>query len=207
MTPGAFPAGGPVGGEGTIPGVGLALPMPQAPVEPAVAAPALQPAYGVMQSSTSSRDHPRPPSNPYSVGSLVSLQQQTNLQPHQIMQQLQPPHQNLPPPPPFPAMPAFPQQHQNLTQQIMPQNVPGISGQPAVSISGPYVQGQPPQTSLPPMKQIMGPSPPAGLPPMHSMGTAGFGAGPRPSRMNSQSASVQFGNSGAQPTTFQVWPT
>ncbi|CAM6082730.1 unnamed protein product [Calypogeia fissa] len=206
VTPGAFAAGGPVRGDGTIPGVGLAMPMPQASVDPAVVAPALQPVFGVLHNNSSSRDLPPPPSNPYPVGALVSLQQQTPLQSHQHMQQLQPPQQSLPPPPPLPAAPVFPQQLQSLPQHLMQQSVPGIPGQPLAAIAGPYVQGQPP---LPPMRQIVGPSPaPIGGPLMHSvggvqMGTTAFAAGPAPSRMNTPGVSAQFGNSGAQPNNCQ----
>ncbi|KAG6541678.1 hypothetical protein Mapa_016943 [Marchantia paleacea] len=223
VTPGPFTGGGPVRGEGAIPGVGMAMPMPQAPCDTVVAAPALQAVLGVMTPNTVPINPP-PPNTPYPAASQSSLQQQQQQQQHQQQMQQQQSHQQMQQQQQvqqqqmqsmhglagqtLQVAPAFPQQPPGLPPHLMPQSVlpmpPGAAPPPPAPNAGPFVQGQPP------MRQMMGPSPPLGLPPMlagpnlggvqMAMGTpAPFGAGPqRPSGMG-PSVSSPFGTSIAQP--------
>ncbi|KAL3699938.1 hypothetical protein R1sor_017960 [Riccia sorocarpa] len=213
-TPGPFAAGGPVRAEGAIPGVGMAMPMPQAPADNAVTAPGLQAVVGVMNPS-GVPINPPPPSTPYpsAAQSPLQQQQQPQMQHHQQVAQQNQQQQvqqglhglsGLP----LQVAPSYPQQPPGLPPHLMQQSVlplppPGPPPPPPAPNAGPFGQGQQP------LRPMMGPSPPMGLPPMLTGPGLGvqmgmgvptpFGAGPqRPAGMV-PNVSTPFGTSGASP--------
>lgn len=141
VTPGAFASGGPVRGDGAIPGVGMAMPLVQSSMETGVTVDSSrqQTMLGTMPPGLLPRG-PHPPSAPYPsmMGSSQPVLQQVQMQPlHQALQQqpvlsLQQSQQHqqvqmLPPPPPLPPprpmVPPVPQQPP-LPLGVAPTNIP-----------------------------------------------------------------------------------
>ncbi|MCO5573785.1 hypothetical protein L7F22_027559 [Adiantum nelumboides] len=142
ITPGAFGSGGPVRGDGAIPGVGMAMPLLQSSMESGVTVDSSrqQNTFGAMPHGLHPRV-PHPPSAPYPsvLASSQSILQQVQVQPlHQVPQQqpLLPIQQSqrlqqvqiLPPPPPLPPprplVPPMPQQAPPLPPGAAPTTVP-----------------------------------------------------------------------------------
>ncbi|KAH7421140.1 hypothetical protein KP509_13G042000 [Ceratopteris richardii] len=129
ITPAAFVSGGPVRGDGAIPGVGMAMPLVQSSMESGISADTSrqQPGFSALAHGIHPRG-PHPPSAPYpsvlassqsvlqqvQVQALHQSQQQPLVPPVQQSQQLQQVQQMLPPPPPLPPprrlAPPLPQQ-------------------------------------------------------------------------------------------------
>ncbi|MCO5564525.1 hypothetical protein L7F22_018186 [Adiantum nelumboides] len=142
ITPGAFGSGGPVRGDGAIPGVGMAMPLLQSSMESGVTVDSSrqQTTFGAMPHGLHPRV-PHPPSAPYPsvLASSQPFLQQVQVQPlHQVPQQqpLLPIQQSqqlqqvqiLPPPPPLPPprplMHPMPQQAPPLPPGAAPTTVP-----------------------------------------------------------------------------------
>lgn len=142
ITPGAFASGGPVRGDGAIPGVGMAMPLVQSSMESGVAVDSSrqQTTFAAMPPGLIPPRVPHPPSAPYPsmMASNQPILQQAQVQSlHQALQQqplisIQQPQQlqqmqMLPPPPPLPPprpmAPPVPQ-HPPLPPGAAPTSVP-----------------------------------------------------------------------------------
>lgn len=156
ITPGAFASGGPVRGDGAIPGVGMAMPLVQSSMESGISVDSArqQTAFGAMPHGLHPRA-PHPPSAPYPsvmtanqpILQLHQAPQQQSLLPMQQTQQLQQ-VQLLPPPPPLPpprpVAPPMPQQPPPLPPGAAPTSVPSepLLSRPGLSqSSAPLVMG------------------------------------------------------------------
>lgn len=181
VTPGAFASGGPVRGEGAIPGVGMAMPLVQPPMDTGVTADAAKQhsVLGTVPSGMVPRG-PHPPSTPYPslMSSTPPLFQQVKVYPQQqppqqsllSHQQQQQQHQQqvqlqLPPapplPPPRPVAPPLPQQPPS--EPLLAR--PGLAQTSApLVLNGQMASLMSMQGSSSQLRPQLGPSPALGVP-------------------------------------------
>lgn len=204
ITPGPFASGGPVRGDGAIPGVGMAMPLVQSSMESGVAVDSSrqQTTFAAMPPGLLPPRVPHPPSAPYPsmMASNQPMLQQAQVQSlHQAMQQqplisIQQPQQlqqiqMLPPPPPLPPprpmAPLVPQQPP-LPPGAAPTSVPSepLLSRPGLSqSSAPLVMsGQMPtmiqmQGLASQLQPQIGSAPAIGIPSMQMQQFQGSGAG------------------------------
>uniref|UniRef100_A0A0C9RQ84 TSA: Wollemia nobilis Ref_Wollemi_Transcript_3071_3189 transcribed RNA sequence n=1 Tax=Wollemia nobilis TaxID=56998 RepID=A0A0C9RQ84_9CONI len=163
-TPGPFAAGGTMRGEGTIPGVGAAMPLSLPTLDTTAQADSPQPP---LLTSAPQGVHPGGPHPPFAPHPLIATSnQQVYQQTQQVPSQQQQQHQMVPPSQP-PQPPNLPQQSQQPQQlQGPPMHLP-LHAHPPPPPPRPPLQ-QPPQLGMPSSMPISMPSS-TGIPMASSM--------------------------------------